>query len=113
MAWKGPFWCCIQRVAVRLASTVVEDYTQFNRLYSMLHALSPTDEKVNALVAVGDKGSAVLTDSAPSGIFGFSMTPLALCRCGVLLPLSFVGALEDAMELVPDAATFGLSLIHI
>ena len=94
MAWKGPFWCCIQRVTVRLASTVVEDYTQFNRLYSTLRALSPTDEKTNALVAAGDKGSAVLTDAAPSGIFGFSMTPLALCRCGVLLPLSLVGALE-------------------
>ena len=32
MAWKGPFWCCVQRVTCRLASTVVEDYTQFIRL---------------------------------------------------------------------------------
>ena len=29
MAWKGPSWCCVQRVTVRLVSTVVEDYRSY------------------------------------------------------------------------------------
>ena len=36
---------------------------------------------------------------------GFSMTPLALARCGVLIPLS-VAPVEIVMELVPQAALF-------
>ena len=59
MTCKGPAWCAFSRVTVRLASTVVEDVTSFNRLYSMLHVLSPTDEKMNAVVSAGDDGTSI------------------------------------------------------
>ena len=104
MTCKGPAWCAFSRVTVRLASTVVEDVTSFNRLYSMLHVLSPTDEKTNALVSAGDDGSTIGA-SPGNTVFGFSMTPLALARCGVLIPLS-LAPVEIVMELVPSASLF-------
>ena len=70
----------------------------------MLHALSPVDEKTNAVVSAGDNTSEIGASPA-STVYGFAMTPLALARCGVLIPLS-LAPVEIVMELVSSAALF-------
>ena len=71
----------------------------------MLQALSPTDEKTNALVSAGFDGHSVGHTGTASEVLGFPMTPLALARCGVLIRLSSA-PVEIVMELVPSAALF-------
>lgn len=101
--FKGPAWCAVSRITVRMSSAVVEDLTSFDRLYSMMHVLSPEDEKANAIVSAGDDNSNIGANA--STVYGFSMTPLGLARCGVLIPLS-LAPVEIVMELVPSAALF-------
>ena len=102
--FHGPAWCAFSRVTVRLSSTVVEDVQHFGRLYSMLHALSPAEEKKNSKISAGD-ATTTLVGQYGHGVFGFDLTPLALCRSGVMLPLS-LAPLEITMELVPQSAMF-------
>ena len=68
----------------------------FGRLYSMMHVLSPEDGKTNAIVSARDDSSTIGANS--DAVYGFSMTPLALARCGVLIPLS-LAPVEIVMEL--------------
>ena len=69
----------------------------------MLHALSPEEEKINSKISAGDATTTL--DGFTGKVFGFDLSPLALCRSGVLLPLS-LAPLEITMELVPQGSMF-------
>ena len=75
MNFKGPAWCAFSRVTVRMSSTVVEDLTSFNRLYSMLHVLNPVDGQTTAVVSAGDDSSTGLSSAAASAAAAATAPP--------------------------------------